>query len=186
MVVVSLLAESPASTAQTEPLAERSVPEILRQLFLVLLSYQIGRVFIGTECRAHAPYHVVAFSHVCKCEENIEQIPPTAAALISLMFLLISAKSNRLPRDYDSSSVPVMNMEYNERRRWKIIYFQAGLLAEQAGNTEQRAGESHVGTVIPRIGKDGEVAVIWAASAFVLMPLSIMALYSTASKPMNF
>ena len=26
------------------------------------------------------------------------QIPPTAAALISLMFLLISAKSNRLPR----------------------------------------------------------------------------------------
>ena len=40
----------------------------------------------------------------------------------------------------------------------KVIYFQAGLLAEQAGNTEQRAGESHVGTVIPRIGKDGEVA----------------------------
>ncbi len=42
-------------------------------------------------------------------------IPPTVAALISLMFLLISAKSSRPPRGTTMAPrVPVVNMEYSE------------------------------------------------------------------------
>ena len=71
------VAESPGfHAAQAETFAEGLVPEVFRQLLPVLFSYQIGRVFIRTERRAHTPYHVVALARVCKREEDVDAYSP--------------------------------------------------------------------------------------------------------------